>query len=123
MNIDLNERLKKSMIYQQLEEKCNEKGQHERTWQSDAPASSSRKSVQAAAAKSKTKAKASAAKAHKIKNGESLSSISKKYGVSIAELKRANGMTNDKLRAGKTLKIPAKSKTGSKKSTKKRSRR
>ncbi len=29
MNIDLNERLKKSMIYQQLEEKCNEKGQHE----------------------------------------------------------------------------------------------
>lgn len=95
----------------------------ERTWQSDAPASSSRKSVQAAAAKSKTKAKASAAKAHKIKNGESLSSISKKYGVSIAELKRANGMTNDKLRAGKTLKIPAKSKTGSKKSTKKRSRR
>ncbi len=49
---------------------------------------------------------------HKIKNGESLSSISKKYGVSIAELKRANGMTNDKLRAGKTLKIPAKSKDG-----------
>lgn len=95
----------------------------ERTWQSDAPASSSRKSVQAAAAKSKTKAKAPAAKVHKIKNGESLSSISKKYGVSIAELKRANGMTNDKLRAGKTLKIPAKSKTGSKKSTKKRSRR
>lgn len=95
----------------------------ERTWQSDAPASSSRKSVQAAAAKSKTKAKAPAAKVHKIKNGESLSSISKKYGVSIAELKRANGMTNDKLRAGKTLKIPAKSKTGSKKSTKKRRRR
>lgn len=29
MSIDLNERLKKSMIYQQLEEKCNEKGQHE----------------------------------------------------------------------------------------------
>ena len=62
--------------------------------------------------KSKTKAKAPAAKVHKIKNGESLSSISKKYGVSIAELKRANGMTNDKLRAGKTLKIPAKSKDG-----------
>ena len=29
MNIDLNERLKKSMLYQQLEKKCNEKGQHE----------------------------------------------------------------------------------------------
>lgn len=29
MNIELNERLKKSMLYQQLEKKCNEKGQHE----------------------------------------------------------------------------------------------
>ena len=58
---------------------------------------------------------------HKIKNGESLSSISKKYGVSIADLKKANGMKNDNLRAGKTLKIPAKS--SSKKSSKKRRRR
>lgn len=46
---------------------------------------------------------------HSIKNGETLSSISKKYGVTIDELKRANNMTGDAIRAGKTLKIPAKS--------------
>lgn len=46
---------------------------------------------------------------HKIKSGETLSSISKKYGVSVAEIKAANGMKSDALRAGATLKIPAKS--------------
>jgi len=59
-------------------------------------------------------------KSHKIKNGESLSSIAKKYGVTIAAIKKANGMKNDNLRAGKTLIIPAKS--TSKKSRKKRRR-
>lgn len=57
---------------------------------------------------------------HKLRNGESLSSLSKKYGVSIADIKKANGMTNDKLRAGSTIKIPAKS-TSTKKSTAKKS--
>lgn len=45
---------------------------------------------------------------HKLKSGESLSSLSKKYGVSVAEIKKANGMTNDNLRAGQTIKIPTK---------------
>ena len=59
---------------------------------------------------------------HKIRSGESLSTISKKYGVSIAEIKKANGMTNDKIRAGATLKIPAKKATATKKTaTKKKS--
>lgn len=94
----------------------------EQSWQSATPAASSRKST---ASKSKSaKAKTPATTSHKIKNGESLSSISKKYGVSIAELKKANGMKNDNLRAGNTLKIPAKStKSSSKKSSKKRRRR
>ena len=43
---------------------------------------------------------------HRIKNGEVLGSIAEKYGVSITELKRANGMKNDRIRAGKKLKIP-----------------
>ncbi len=43
---------------------------------------------------------------HKIKNGEVLGSIANKYGVSIAELRRANGLKGDNIRAGKTLKIP-----------------
>ncbi len=81
----------------------------------------------ASASKKKSKAKTQTKKSgpitHKLRNGESLSSLSKKYGVSIAEIKKANGMTNDKLRAGKTIKIPAKTtakKSGRKKSKKRR---
>lgn len=87
------------------------RGEH--TWQPAASAASSKKS---ASSKKKTaKAKTPATQKHKIKRGESLSSISKKYGVSIAELKRANGMKGDNLRAGNTLKIPAKGTKSSKK--------
>lgn len=91
--------------------------------QSAAPAKTSAtqtKSASTSASRSKTSQQASkkstqAARTteHSIKNGESLSSISKKYGVSIADLKKANGMTGDAIRAGKTLKIPAKSSSAS----------
>lgn len=43
---------------------------------------------------------------HKIKNGEAISIIADKYNISVVELKRANGLKSDKIRAGKTLKIP-----------------
>ncbi|HSD14636.1 MAG TPA: GDSL-type esterase/lipase family protein [Flavobacterium sp.] len=43
---------------------------------------------------------------HKIKNGEAISTIADKYNVSVAQLKKANGLKSDKIRAGKTLKIP-----------------
>ena len=43
---------------------------------------------------------------HRIKNGEAISIIAEKYNVSVAELKRANGLKNNNIRAGKTLKIP-----------------
>lgn len=43
---------------------------------------------------------------HKIKNGEVLGSIANKYDVSIAQIKKANGLRSDNIRAGKTLKIP-----------------
>ncbi|MDE5887216.1 MAG: LysM peptidoglycan-binding domain-containing protein [Muribaculaceae bacterium] len=73
----------------------------------------------------KTKAAPAAPASHKLKNGETLSSLSKKYGVSIDEIKRANGMKNDNLRAGESIKIPTKSsgsvKSSSKKSTAKKS--
>lgn len=58
---------------------------------------------------------------HKLKNGESLSSLSKKYGVSIDEIKKANGMKNDNLRAGDNITIPSKKTSGSKKSSGKKS--
>ncbi|MDE5875348.1 MAG: transglycosylase SLT domain-containing protein [Muribaculaceae bacterium] len=69
---------------------------------------SSASSRQTTSQKQTKQAKASAPASHNIKSGETLSSISKKYGVSIEELKRANGMKNDNLRAGESIKIPTK---------------
>ena len=43
---------------------------------------------------------------HKIRNGEVLGSIANKYDVSITQLKKANGLKSDNIRAGRTLKIP-----------------
>lgn len=50
----------------------------------------------------------SAVTSHTVKKGETLSTISKKYGVTIAALKSANGLKNDNIRAGQKLKIPSK---------------
>ena len=53
---------------------------------------------------------------HTIKRGETLSEISERTGVSVKELKAANGIKNDdNIKAGDNLKIPAK---GSKSSAK-----
>ena len=64
---------------------------------------------------------------HKVRKGETLSSIAKKYGVTIAAIKQANGMTSDNLKAGATIKIPAKGSAGTAKkssaTSKKTSRR
>lgn len=57
---------------------------------------------------SKPKATQTRPSTYKIANGDNLSKIAKRFGVSIEALKKANGMTDDKLRAGQTLKIPAK---------------
>jgi LysM repeat protein/lysophospholipase L1-like esterase len=43
---------------------------------------------------------------HRIKNGEVLGSIADKYNVSVTQLKKLNGLKTDRIRAGKTLKIP-----------------
>ncbi|MBO5445459.1 MAG: LysM peptidoglycan-binding domain-containing protein [Muribaculaceae bacterium] len=45
---------------------------------------------------------------HKIKSGENLGSIARKYGTTVSAIKKANGMKSDAIRAGATLKIPAK---------------
>ncbi len=47
---------------------------------------------------------------HTIKDGENLGRIAKKYGTTVDAIKKANGMKNDNIRAGATLKIPAKKK-------------
>ncbi|MFL9844884.1 LysM peptidoglycan-binding domain-containing protein [Flavobacterium rhizosphaerae] len=43
---------------------------------------------------------------HTIKSGEVLGSIARKYGVTVTQIKKANGMKSDHIRAGKTLLIP-----------------
>lgn len=42
---------------------------------------------------------------HKIKNGETLGGIARKYRVTVKQIMRWNGMRNTKIRAGKYLKI------------------
>lgn len=46
---------------------------------------------------------------HKVKSGESLSTIARKYRVSVAQIKNANGLRSNMIHAGKSLKIPSKS--------------
>lgn len=57
---------------------------------------------------------------HVVKSGENLSVIAKKYGVSVAQLQKANPGKGDMIRPGDKLTIPAK--TSSTPATKKRKR-
>ncbi len=43
---------------------------------------------------------------HKIKKGEVLSKIAQKYGITVSDLKKANGLKTDKINFGKILQIP-----------------
>lgn len=43
---------------------------------------------------------------HKVKSGESLWTISRKYGVSVVAIKRANDLRSSKIRPGQKLAIP-----------------
>ncbi len=89
--------------------------------QSSQPASTS--GTTAKKTGSTTTKKAAVATTHKLKRGETLSSLSKKYGVSIAEIKKANGLTSDNIRAGAVLKIPAKSSAKKSTATKSKSKK
>ncbi len=62
--------------------------------------------------KEEERRRAEAAKptSHVVKDGSNLTKLAKQYGVSVDEIKRANGLKNDNIRAGQTLKIPKKGK-------------
>jgi N-acetylmuramoyl-L-alanine amidase len=45
-------------------------------------------------------------KKHKVRSGDSLSVLSKRYNISMKELKSINKLKSDELRIGQTLKIP-----------------
>ncbi|MCD7759088.1 MAG: LysM peptidoglycan-binding domain-containing protein, partial [Bacteroides uniformis] len=42
---------------------------------------------------------------HKIRSGENLGSIARKYGVTVNQLKSWNGLRSTRISAGKRLKI------------------
>ena len=44
-------------------------------------------------------------KRHKVRNGETLTTIARKYGVSVKQIMRANGMKNSRIRAGRYINI------------------
>jgi len=57
-----------------------------------------------------------------VQKGESLTKIAEKNGVTVAELKKANNITDDKIKAGDKIKIPTnEEKATSKKSSSKKS--
>ena len=45
-------------------------------------------------------------KTYAVKSGDTLSEIARKFNVSVAKLKTANGLRNDLIRPGQKLKIP-----------------
>lgn len=60
-------------------------------------------------AKAKTEKKAATTN-HKVRKGESLDKIAKKYGITVDELRDANpGLEGDNIKIGENLKVPAKS--------------
>ncbi|MDX6767687.1 MAG: LysM peptidoglycan-binding domain-containing protein [Candidatus Methylacidiphilales bacterium] len=46
-------------------------------------------------------------KTYTVAKGDSLARISRNYGVSVADLRSVNGMTNDTIRIGQVIRIPA----------------
>lgn len=80
--------------------------------------SSKKKSNNSSAKKSKKKTKTAAPKSHTVKSGDNLSTIAKRYGTTVSALKKANGLSSDKLRPGQKLKLPEKATKKSKKKKK-----
>lgn len=64
--------------------------------------------------KASTKKKKAKTTSHKVKSGESLSTIAGKYGVTVNELKKANNLKGNTIHPGDKLKVPSKKKSKSK---------
>jgi membrane-bound lytic murein transglycosylase D len=54
-----------------------------------------------------TKALPMASKTHVVRSGESISAIARKYGVTVADLKKWNKLPSNKLKRGQRLKVTA----------------
>ncbi len=51
-------------------------------------------------------ASASEGKVHRVRSGDTLSEIARRYGTTVSKLRSANGLTSNRLRIGQELKIP-----------------
>lgn len=51
-------------------------------------------------------AAASNGKVHRVRSGDTLSEIARRYGTTVSKLRSANGLTSNRLRIGQELKIP-----------------
>ncbi len=81
------------------------KGQRLKIYVSKQESASANASETAVAEKESTPKKDSAKKTHKVKKGETLSSIAEQYGVTVTELKKWNRLKRNKIQAGQQLKI------------------
>ncbi len=73
---------------------------------SSGTASSSRSRSSPASSSASSSRKTSGSKTHRISSGDTLWGLSKKYGVSVSAIKKANGMSSDKLVNGRSIRIP-----------------
>lgn len=69
-----------------------------------APASQNKKKADNTANKKKQQANVT----HKVRKGESLDKIARRYGTTVSAIRKANGITGDRINVGQTLKIPQK---------------
>jgi membrane-bound lytic murein transglycosylase D len=65
-----------------------------------------KKAVKTASTKKKV-VKLASARRYKVRSGDSLSTIARRHGVTVAALKRANGLSGSRLHSGASLKIPS----------------
>jgi membrane-bound lytic murein transglycosylase D len=68
-------------------------------------ASAPRRAATPAASRASRPAASSSARTHVVQSGETLTSIARRYGTTIAEIKRLNGMTSDRIRAGQRIRV------------------
>ena len=71
-----------------------------------ATASSTKKKGTSSKSAAKTTSKKSAKPKYTVSKGDTLSSIARKRGSSVAKIKAANGLSSDLIRPGQSLKIP-----------------
>ncbi|MFY0418648.1 MULTISPECIES: peptidoglycan endopeptidase LytE [Bacillus] len=75
-------------------------------------------SINGKSTSSKSSSSSSSSSTYKVKSGDSLWKISKKYGMTINELEKLNGLKSDLLRVGQVLKLKGSTSSSSSSSSK-----